>query len=294
MSRMVSTASAFGRGWFSPPYPVGRLRKPPCGVARRACGSVAFCPARSSAPRDLVEQAKRAEEAGFHALWISDHYHPWNDEQGHSPFVWSVIGAIAQATDLPVTTGVTCPTMRIHPAVIAQAAATSARACSRAASGSASAAARRSTSTSSATTGPRPTCAWRCSRRRSRSCARCGRAASSSHHGRHYTVENARIYDLPEHAAAGARLGLRAEGDHASRRGSATATAPRRPTRRRSTSTARRAAGARARRHQGLLHGRRGRGARDRRTGCGPTRRCRASWRRSCRRRRTSSRRASS
>ena len=76
-------------------------------------------------PLALVDQAKRAEAAGFHALWISDHYHPWNDEQGHSPFVWSVIGAIAQATDLPIITAVTCPTMRIHPAVIAQAAATS-------------------------------------------------------------------------------------------------------------------------------------------------------------------------
>jgi G6PDH family F420-dependent oxidoreductase len=76
-------------------------------------------------PRELVALAKRAQEAGFHALWISDHYHPWIDEQGHSPFVWSVIGAVAEATDLPVTTGVTCPTVRIHPAVIAQAAATS-------------------------------------------------------------------------------------------------------------------------------------------------------------------------
>jgi G6PDH family F420-dependent oxidoreductase len=76
-------------------------------------------------PKELVEQARRAEAAGFHALWISDHFHPWNDEQGHSPFVWSVIGAIAQATDLPVTTGVTCPTVRIHPAILAQAAATS-------------------------------------------------------------------------------------------------------------------------------------------------------------------------
>jgi G6PDH family F420-dependent oxidoreductase len=78
------------------------------------------------APLALVEQAKRAQAAGFHALWISDHYHPWNDEQGHSPFVWSVIGAIAMATNLPIITAVTCPTMRIHPAVIAQAAATSA------------------------------------------------------------------------------------------------------------------------------------------------------------------------
>ncbi|MCP6606539.1 LLM class flavin-dependent oxidoreductase, partial [Klebsiella pneumoniae] len=58
--------------------------------------------------------------------WISDHFHPWNDQQGQSPFVWSMIGAISQACDLPVTTAVTCPTYRIHPAIIAQAAATSA------------------------------------------------------------------------------------------------------------------------------------------------------------------------
>ena len=78
-------------------------------------------------PRDLVRQALAAEEAGFHALWISDHYHPWNHEQGQSPFVWSVIGALAGAgASLPVTTAVTCPTVRTHPAVIAQAAATSA------------------------------------------------------------------------------------------------------------------------------------------------------------------------
>jgi G6PDH family F420-dependent oxidoreductase len=77
-------------------------------------------------PAQLVEQARLAEEAGFEALWISDHFHPWNDEQGQSPFVWSVIGAISEATDLPVTTAVTCPTVRTHPAIIAQAAATSA------------------------------------------------------------------------------------------------------------------------------------------------------------------------
>ncbi len=77
-------------------------------------------------PRDLVSQALKAQEAGFEGLWISDHYHPWNDAQGHSPFVWSTIGAIAQATgaEMKVTTAVTCPTIRIHPAVIAQAAAT--------------------------------------------------------------------------------------------------------------------------------------------------------------------------
>ncbi|MHB2022696.1 MAG: TIGR03557 family F420-dependent LLM class oxidoreductase, partial [Mycobacteriales bacterium] len=78
------------------------------------------------APAQLIEQAKQAEQAGFEALWISDHFHPWTAEQGQSPFVWSVIGALSQACRLPVTTAVTCPTVRIHPAIIAQAAATSA------------------------------------------------------------------------------------------------------------------------------------------------------------------------
>ncbi len=78
-------------------------------------------------PLELLEQARMAEEAGFEALWISDHYHPWNDEQGQSPFVWSVIGGLSWVTSrIPVYTAVTCPTIRIHPAVIAQAAATSA------------------------------------------------------------------------------------------------------------------------------------------------------------------------
>jgi G6PDH family F420-dependent oxidoreductase len=77
-------------------------------------------------PAELVAQARAAEQAGFHALWISDHYHPWNHEQGQSAFVWSVIGALAGAgVGLPVTSAVTCPTVRVHPAVVAQAAATS-------------------------------------------------------------------------------------------------------------------------------------------------------------------------
>jgi G6PDH family F420-dependent oxidoreductase len=75
-------------------------------------------------PLDLVHQARLAEDAGIGSIWISDHYHPWLDEQGQSPFVWSVIGAISAATQLRVTTAVTCPTMRIHPAVLAQATAT--------------------------------------------------------------------------------------------------------------------------------------------------------------------------
>jgi coenzyme F420-dependent glucose-6-phosphate dehydrogenase len=78
-------------------------------------------------PNDLVRFAAQAEEAGFGYALISDHYHPWVDAQGESPFVWSVIGGIAQATKrLRLGTGVTCPTMRIHPAIVAHAAATSA------------------------------------------------------------------------------------------------------------------------------------------------------------------------
>ena len=79
------------------------------------------------APLDLVRNARRAEEAGFGFALISDHFHPWVDRQGQSPFVWSVIGGIALTTSsLRLGTGVTCPTIRIHPAIIAQAAATTA------------------------------------------------------------------------------------------------------------------------------------------------------------------------
>jgi G6PDH family F420-dependent oxidoreductase len=85
-----------------------------------------FLACEEFAPADLVEQARMAEQAGFQALWISDHYHPWNGEQGQSPFVWSVIGALSQAVSLPIETAVTCPTVRMHPAVVAQAAATAA------------------------------------------------------------------------------------------------------------------------------------------------------------------------
>ncbi len=74
---------------------------------------------------DLVRYAQRAEQVGFSFALISDHFHPWLDKQGNSPFAWSVLGAIAHATKtLRVGTGVTCPTHRYHPAIIAQAAAT--------------------------------------------------------------------------------------------------------------------------------------------------------------------------
>jgi G6PDH family F420-dependent oxidoreductase len=76
-------------------------------------------------PRRLVELARLAEDHGFEHAMISDHFHPWTPEQGHAPFVWGVLGAIAQATErLHLATGVTAPIARMHPAVVAQAAAT--------------------------------------------------------------------------------------------------------------------------------------------------------------------------
>jgi coenzyme F420-dependent glucose-6-phosphate dehydrogenase len=76
-------------------------------------------------PAALVENAVRAEEAGFDFASISDHFHPWVSEQGHSPFVWSVLGGIAASTQrIEVGIGVSCPLVRIHPAIVAHAAAT--------------------------------------------------------------------------------------------------------------------------------------------------------------------------
>jgi coenzyme F420-dependent glucose-6-phosphate dehydrogenase len=78
-----------------------------------------------NAPADLVRHARAAEEAGLGFGLISDHIHPWVDAQGHSGFVWAVLGAIAQSTDeFRIGTGVTCPLIRIHPAIVAHAAAT--------------------------------------------------------------------------------------------------------------------------------------------------------------------------
>jgi G6PDH family F420-dependent oxidoreductase len=156
-----------------------------------------FLASEEFGPAELVDQARRAEEAGFHALWISDHFHPWNDAQGHSPFVWSVIGAISQATDLPVTTGVTCPTVRIHPAIVAQAAATSAvllggRFNLGVGSGEA---------LNEHILGDR----WPEADVRLEMLEEAvevmralWQGGQHSHHGRHYTVENARLYDLPD------------------------------------------------------------------------------------------------
>jgi G6PDH family F420-dependent oxidoreductase len=156
-----------------------------------------FLSSEEFGPRDLVEQAKRAEAAGFHALWISDHYHPWNDEQGHSGFVWSTIGAIAEATSLRVTTGVTCPTVRIHPAVIAQAAATSAVLLP----GGFQLGVGTGEALNEHILGDR----WPEADVRLEMLEEAvevirtlWQGGQRSHHGAHYTVENARIYDLPD------------------------------------------------------------------------------------------------
>jgi coenzyme F420-dependent glucose-6-phosphate dehydrogenase len=82
--------------------------------------------AEEHGPNELVANARTAEEAGFAFCSVSDHFHPWVETQGQSPFVWSVIGGVAQATErIRLGTGVTCPTIRLHPAIVAHAAATS-------------------------------------------------------------------------------------------------------------------------------------------------------------------------
>ncbi|MFD9740566.1 TIGR03557 family F420-dependent LLM class oxidoreductase [Umezawaea sp. NPDC059074] len=148
-------------------------------------------------PRELVRQAKWAEEAGFERLWISDHFHPWNGEQGQSPFVWSVIGALSEATRLPITTAVTCPTVRIHPAIIAQAAATAAVQCEgRFTLGVGSGEALNEHIFGDAWP-PAPV-----RLEMLEEAVEVIRALHTGnevdHHGKHYTVENARIYTLPE------------------------------------------------------------------------------------------------
>jgi G6PDH family F420-dependent oxidoreductase len=156
-----------------------------------------FLSSEENSPAEIVRQAKLAEEAGFHALWISDHYHPWNDEQGHSPFVWSLIGALSEATSLRVTTGVTCPTVRIHPAIIAQAAATSAVMLE----GGFQLGVGSGEALNEHILGDR----WPAIETRLEMLEEAvavirelWKGGSRDFSGRHYTVENARIYDLPD------------------------------------------------------------------------------------------------
>jgi G6PDH family F420-dependent oxidoreductase len=146
---------------------------------------------------ELVDAAVKAERAGFRSAWISDHFHPWNDEQGQSPFVWSVLGAVAAATEsMRWMTAVTCPTVRTHPGVVAHAAATTATLMPgrfRLGVGSGEA-------LNEHVFGAR----WPDADVRLEMLAEAvevirllWQGGFKHHHGRHYTLESARLYSLP-------------------------------------------------------------------------------------------------
>jgi G6PDH family F420-dependent oxidoreductase len=164
-------------------------------------------------PRELVRLAARAEEVGFSFAMISDHFHPWIDRQGHSPFVWGVLGGIAERTErLRVGTGVTCPLIRIHPAIVAHAAATAAvllegRFLLGLGTGE---------NLNEHVLGDR----WPAADERLEMLEESvevirvlWEGGSQTHRGRHYRVENGRLYDLPDEpppiliAAKGERAG---------------------------------------------------------------------------------------
>ena len=159
-----------------------------------------FLSSEEFGPHELVRQARLAEQAGFEGLWISDHFHPWNDEQGHSSFVWSTIGAIAQATSrMKLTTAVTCPTMRLHPAIVAQAAAT----CAVLLDGRFALGLGSGEALNEHILGDR----WPEADERLEMLEEAvgvirglWRGGMQSHRGKHYRLQNARIYDLPERA----------------------------------------------------------------------------------------------
>jgi G6PDH family F420-dependent oxidoreductase len=149
-------------------------------------------------PADLVRFAARAEQAGFEFALASDHYHPWVDRQGQSPFVWTALGAIGHATTrLRVGTAVTCPTIRVHPAIVAQAAATTA-------------ALMRGRFFLGLGTGenlnehvvgegwPAPDVRLEMLAEAIDVIRLLWKGGSQTHRGRHYTVEDARLYTLPD------------------------------------------------------------------------------------------------
>jgi coenzyme F420-dependent glucose-6-phosphate dehydrogenase len=148
-------------------------------------------------PNDLVRYARLAEESGFEFALISDHFHPWTDAQGQSPLVWSVIGALAHTTSrLVVGTGVTCPTMRVHPTLVAQAAATSAAMMP----GRFFLGVGTGENLNEHIVGAR----WPSIEVRQEMLEEAvaiirqlWQGGYQDHHGRHYTVENARLYTLP-------------------------------------------------------------------------------------------------
>jgi G6PDH family F420-dependent oxidoreductase len=156
-----------------------------------------FLSSEENGPRQLMQYAQMGEQAGLTDILISDHYHPWIERQGESPFVWSVIGAIAASTNCKVTTGVTCPTVRIHPAIIAQAAATSSlllggKFVLGVGSGEAL------NEHILGTRWPEAPLRLEMLEEAVDIMRELWRGEFVSHHGKHYTVENARIYSAPD------------------------------------------------------------------------------------------------
>jgi G6PDH family F420-dependent oxidoreductase len=149
-------------------------------------------------PLDAVRYAKAAEDASFAFVGVSDHFHPWTDSQGQSPFVWSVLGAIAEATErINVVTGVTCPMIRTHPGIIAQAAATTAAMMP----GRFSLGVGSGEALNEHIFGDRwPPAAVRLEMLEEAIAIMrmLWRGGNQSHEGKHYRVENARIYTLPD------------------------------------------------------------------------------------------------
>ena len=156
-----------------------------------------FLSSEEHGPGDLLRFAQMGEKAGFESVLLSDHFHPWIERQGESPFVWSVAGAIAATTSLRLTTGVTCPTVRLHPAIVAQAAATTSllfggRFCLGVGSGEA---------LNEHILGDRwPPAATRLEMLEEAVAVmrELWQGGLVTHHGQHYTVETARIYSCPD------------------------------------------------------------------------------------------------
>jgi G6PDH family F420-dependent oxidoreductase len=150
------------------------------------------------APNDLVRNAARAEEVGFTFALISDHIHPWVDAQGHSAFVWSAIGGIAQATErLKLGTGVTCPMIRIHPAIVAHATAT----CACMMEGRFFLGVGTGENLNEHVTGakwPAPDERLEMLEEAVEVMRLLWRGGYQTHRGKHYTVEHTKIFDLPD------------------------------------------------------------------------------------------------
>ena len=148
-------------------------------------------------PHRLIENARRAERSGFAYLSISDHFHPWSEVQGNAPFAWTVIGALLEATDLPVVTQVTCPIRRYHPAIIAQAAATAAAiAPGRFTLGVGSGEALNEHVVGGAW--PAPSIRLRMLEEAIEVITRLWSGELVTHEGKYFTVDRARLYTLPE------------------------------------------------------------------------------------------------